>query len=224
MPSDAKIPQATDAYRKAHRHYVLFSAILLAWEIVGIEIRDAPFQNVNIALKSPAAIPFILLVLVAYFSYRTIIEWLQCDPQRRSVRAARFDFILSHIIAVSSLLVLAVQKVYQTQIADSPNVIPKLVFIVGAVLFGVAVDLSLDMFFRINTYKTVRGKVILYLSVLLTLLGSIAVLFYFRSELVGAITIYMCVGFFFAHEWARITSREDAQRRTRSTSDSSAST
>jgi hypothetical protein len=214
-----QIPPLPDSYRKAHRDYVLSSAILLAWALVGIEIKETPLQNVNIALKSPAAIPYILVVLVLYFSYRTVIEWLQCDSQTRSVKAARFDFNLSHIIGVSSLLVFAIQELLHAQIFDYLTGKAGLLDLVGFGLFCLAVPLSLEMIFRRNKYKTVKGKVVLSLSVLLALLGTILILLFFRTlPLITTLATYIVFGLFSANEWNHFRVKHEIYLKSRSSS------
>jgi len=50
----------TDSYHKARKSYGLFSALLIAWELIGIELtKETPIENFNLIIKAPKAIPFI---------------------------------------------------------------------------------------------------------------------------------------------------------------------
>jgi hypothetical protein len=84
-PAQAEVPHLTEAYQKAHKNYALVSGVLLAWELVGIELTPEPFENVNVKLLTPGAAPWVLFALVCYFAFRFHIEWLHCDPRRREL-------------------------------------------------------------------------------------------------------------------------------------------
>jgi hypothetical protein len=99
----------TEAYHKARRSYGLFSGLLIAWELIGVEVKEAPFQNFNIILKSPNAAPYILIALVAYFAFRTTIEWYQCDPARRAMKPSRIDLSVAHFLGFFSVGLYAIQ-------------------------------------------------------------------------------------------------------------------
>src|SRR6266404_3943523 len=85
-------------YHKAHKQLMLWAAILLIWELVGVDLSKAKDAGGNIgpivtALKSPQAVPWALLGLVGYFLFKCSIEWAQCHVERRKLRFARADFI-----------------------------------------------------------------------------------------------------------------------------------
>ena len=114
-----KVPSPlSEPYHKARRNYAGFSGLLIAWELIGIEIDKVPFQNLNVTLKSPNATPYILMILLAYFAFRTVIEWYQCDPVRRESIPSRIDLYAAHFLGFSSIVLYAVQRALDYQIAD----------------------------------------------------------------------------------------------------------
>lgn len=83
-PKSAREPQALSSeYHKARKQLMLWAGILFIWELVGIDLEKAKEAGGNAgaiitAIKSPQAIPWVLLVLVAYFLFKVWIEWNQC--------------------------------------------------------------------------------------------------------------------------------------------------
>jgi hypothetical protein len=112
--SPKDVPQLTDAYRKAHKAYVLASGLLASWELIGITLDTK--GKWGIELKSPNAVPLILFTLVFYSGYKMIIEWLQCEAGGNKV--AKFDYWIAHLIALSAILISAVQYLTKIQIVD----------------------------------------------------------------------------------------------------------
>lgn len=112
------VPELNESYHKARKSYGLFSVLLFLWELVGIELTEAPIENMNITFKSPQAAPFILIVLVTYFGYRFTVEWYQTDPRRRNARPSQIDFFVAHCIGVLSILFYTVQFILSYQIAN----------------------------------------------------------------------------------------------------------
>jgi hypothetical protein len=112
----SEAPTLTDAYRKAHKNYVLWSALLASWELIGIELQTK--EKWGISLKSPDAVPVILLVLVLYSGYKITIEWVQCDGKSRSNFAAQLDFRIAHIIASLALTIAFIQYLLHVRIFE----------------------------------------------------------------------------------------------------------
>lgn len=112
--SSKDLSQLTDAYRKAHKAYVLASGLLASWELIGITLDTK--GKWGIELKSPNAVPLILFTLVFYSGYKMIIEWLQCETGGNKV--AKFDYWIAHMIAFSATLISVVQYLTKIQIVD----------------------------------------------------------------------------------------------------------
>ena len=88
----APAPHLTDGYHKARRSLALTSGVFIVWEILGIEIggqAKIPGADIPVILKNPRIVPTLIFVLVLYFAARTMIEWYQCDPNRRRHPASR---------------------------------------------------------------------------------------------------------------------------------------
>jgi hypothetical protein len=104
----------SEEYHNARRQLVLWSGILFAWELIGINLENITGEIGAFAksIRSPEAIPWVLLILVGYFFYRLMIEWLQCEPQRRARRVSKVDFATSLGIAIIAFLLFSVQRLF----------------------------------------------------------------------------------------------------------------
>jgi len=117
-PPMADVPALTEAYQDARKAYGLAGALLIALELIGIDFGATPIESINVTLKSPQAVPYILVVLVLYFALRLTIEWKQSHPGRRAMVSSRVDFALAHFIGISSLILYGIQALLRIQIAD----------------------------------------------------------------------------------------------------------
>ena len=101
---DSDPPQLTDHYHKARKNYTLFSGLLLAWVFVGLNVPKAPFDTVKITLDNESAMPLVLIALMVFFGFRTVIEWQQNSENRRMWLPSRLDVAAAHVIAVGATL------------------------------------------------------------------------------------------------------------------------
>ena len=116
---DSQLPDAmTDAYHKARRGYGLFSGLLIAWELIGIQVNASPFSDFNVTLKSPEAAPYILITLVGYYAFRLTVEWYQCDSSRRALKVSRIDFFIAHSLGFVAVGLYAIQRGFGLRLAD----------------------------------------------------------------------------------------------------------
>ena len=112
------IPALHDQYYKSRKQLALYSALLFAWEFVGIRLPNRPFTQIDIEIMTPQAAPWIFIVLILYFGHRTILEWLQSPTERRQLIASKMDFYTTICIPIAALLVFSVQRILAIQIAD----------------------------------------------------------------------------------------------------------
>src|SRR5215469_16403924 len=117
--SSKEVPQPTEAYRKAHKIYVLVSGLLASWELIGVSLETK--EKWGIELKSPKAVPLILFTLVFYTGYKMTVEWLQCDPARRQDKVAKLDFNVAHLIAIGAIGISVIQYLARIQVVDLLN-------------------------------------------------------------------------------------------------------
>jgi hypothetical protein len=103
MSESSEIPALSEHYAHSRRAYAGISALLIAWELIGVELETKPIENFKITIKSPQAAPYVLIVLILYFAFRTTNEWLHIDVRRRRLFPARLDFMVAHIIAATAL-------------------------------------------------------------------------------------------------------------------------
>ena len=116
--SEPDVPHLTESWHNARKSYGLFAGLLIAWALIGLEVTEAPLDNVNVKLLTPDAIPLVLVVMVLYFAGRASIEWHQCDQRRRVMLASRMDCYLAHGVAGSALAVYFGQRLSGVQLAD----------------------------------------------------------------------------------------------------------
>jgi hypothetical protein len=139
-------PALPESYQKANRNYVAMSALLASWELIGIQLETK--ERWGIVLKSPSAVPLVLLVLVLYYAYKLKIEWLQCSPERRQNPAARLDYHVAHTIGIAAISILLVQLGIRNQIV---NVIsqhfPGILRLIGFMTFMDAV-FAMDAYYK----------------------------------------------------------------------------
>ena len=112
----AEIPHLTDAWQKARKNYTLIAGVLIAWELVGLELTRDPIDNINVSLQAPQAAPFVFLALLAYFAFRASVEWFQCDLRRRQMLASRLDWFGGHALAILAGAIYVTQRLSEIQI------------------------------------------------------------------------------------------------------------
>ena len=110
------IPPFTEPYHRARKLYTLSSALLMAWEWLGLQTKDNDWLKVT--TQNEEAAPLVLVVLILFFAWRTAVEWLQCSPSRRGVLIARADYYAANGIAVSALFLYSYQWVSGFLVAD----------------------------------------------------------------------------------------------------------
>jgi hypothetical protein len=99
-------PQAlSNEYHRARKQLMMWSAILFIWELVGVDLDRMKEAGGNFgalvgALKSPQAVPWALVILVAYFLFKVTIEWFQCAASRRALRVSQIDFVSAWLVAL----------------------------------------------------------------------------------------------------------------------------
>lgn len=114
----------SNEYHKARKQLMLWSAILFIWELVGIDLEKAKEAGGNAgaiigALKSPQAVPWALLILVLYFSFKLRVEWRQCNMARRAVFEAKQDYYSAFLVAFGACALYFGQAISRVQFANA---------------------------------------------------------------------------------------------------------
>jgi len=123
-PPAIRDPRALSTeYHKARKQLMLWAAVLFIWELVGIDLEKAKEVGGNagaiiIAIKSPQAVPWVLLVLVAYFLFKVTIEWYQCNLSRRERLVSRIDFFSAWIVSLMAYVLYLMQAIRRVQFAN----------------------------------------------------------------------------------------------------------
>jgi hypothetical protein len=113
----------TAEYHKAHKQVMLWAAILLFWQLVGIDLDEAKKVEGNIgalvkSIKSPQAVPWILVILLVYFLFKVTLEWYQCNRTRRTTRVAKTDFLTAWVVSLLAFVLYVGQTVTNAQLAE----------------------------------------------------------------------------------------------------------
>jgi phosphatidylglycerophosphate synthase len=146
-------------YHKAHKQLMLWAAILFVWEFVGIDLDKAKDAEgyagaVVKSIKSPQAVPWVLLFLVSYFLFKCSTEWAQCHTERRKMRFARVDFVSALIVALAAIALYVGQAISRVQIADVLQSKSKTVLsLVYGASIGVCLINGALSFWRFRTLK-----------------------------------------------------------------------
>ena len=110
-------------YHKAHKQVMLWSTVLFVWEFVGIDLEKAKDAEgyagaVIRSLKSPQAVPWVLLLVVLYFLFKCSVEWAQCHVDRRRIVVARIDYISALVVSAAAIALYFGQSMSSVQVAD----------------------------------------------------------------------------------------------------------
>ena len=110
-------------------------------ELVGIDLEKAQETGGNTgalikSLKSPQAVPWVLLILVAYFLFKTTVEWHQCSVARRNLRVSIIDFSSAWIISLLAYALYIGQTISEVQIANVLNLASGWSGLLGALGIG----------------------------------------------------------------------------------------
>jgi len=134
-------PPLTPEYHHARRQLVLWSGILFAWEFIGIDLKamqsaEGTLGALAKSLKSPQAAPWILLILVMYFFYRCFVEFLQCNPERRSERVSILDIMVTMGIAAIAISLFFTHKLLNVQVAEGKSLLGNIISIITGIITG----------------------------------------------------------------------------------------
>jgi hypothetical protein len=145
-------------YHKARKQLMLWAGILFIWELVGIDLEKAKETEGNVgalvkSIKSPQAVPWVLLVLVGYFLFKLWIEWSQCESNRRKIWAARVDFGSAWIVTALAYILYTYQAISRIQFADVLQSSNKWQSFTFAFPLGVICTMSLILFRRLRQYS-----------------------------------------------------------------------
>ena len=134
-------------YHKAHKQLMLWATILFIWEFVGVNLDEAKDAGGNIgpivaAIKSPQAVPWVLLILVFYFLFKCSVEWAQCHVDRRRILFARIDYVAALIVSGAAITLYVGQTISNVQFANALQTPQKMRSTFAGIMIaaGVAID------------------------------------------------------------------------------------
>ncbi len=117
-------PALSAEYHKARKQLMFWSAILLIWSLVGVDLEKAKEAEGGVgavvnSIKSPQAVPWALVILAVYFAFKFTVEWYQCNAARRRLRASKADFISAWVVLALANILYFGQLISQVQFADA---------------------------------------------------------------------------------------------------------
>ena len=149
----SEVPDFTQEYHKARRGYGIVCALFLAWELIGVDVSEAPLENFRITFKSPQAVPYILFALLVYFAFRFTLEWHQSGVSRRRLNTSKIDYWTAHGIALVALGIYFYQTLSNVQIVNelfpSQNILQLGTFFAFAVITSELLGLRLHQAIRV---------------------------------------------------------------------------
>jgi CDP-diglyceride synthetase len=115
--------ELTAEYHRAHKQVMLWGAILLFWELVGVDLDEAKKAEGNVgvlakSIKNPQAVPWILVILLGYFLFKVSLEWYQCNRPRRMTRVAKTDFLTAWVVSLLAFVLYVGQTLTHMQLAE----------------------------------------------------------------------------------------------------------
>ncbi len=140
-------------YYKSRNSLLLFSGILLAWELIGVNVESAETSGIKVSIKEVDAIPYVLFILIVYFLYRVIIEWYQSPYERRLLKQSRIDLGVTLIIPFSSMATYSIQRWLDLSIFNSIQT-NNIILIIASIFSIVVLYKILRLFFQNAKEKT----------------------------------------------------------------------
>ena len=95
--------ELSDQYYKSRKQLMLYSGLFFIYELIGVRVPKQPIPNSKIEFLSPKAVPYVLLLLVIYFFYRTMLGWLQSNPSVRLEKVSKWDLYPSISVPILSV-------------------------------------------------------------------------------------------------------------------------
>lgn len=152
------IPDLSPHYYKSRNSLLLFSGLLLAWELMNITVNkefEAPSLGATFNIENVDAIPYVIFVLILYFVFRLILEWRQSDKRRRNLPESKIDLYVSLIIPVLAVSVYSIQRWFDISVFEGMTVIS--IFQITNIIITILLIISIIIFYRIRgfTFKEI---------------------------------------------------------------------
>ena len=209
-------PGMPEPYHKARRQLGLYSALLLAWEYIGIKVGDeieTPGFKTKVAVNNPEVIPVLLFILVLYFTFRITIEWFQCSQSQRENRVTLIDVVVSYLLALVAILVYLYQLTGH-RIAETITTVGATYYISGQIIGSIGLCFIVYSMFRLVriSYSVIMLIIIFFIITLLPtflLYMKFSILFFVALLVLGLFSL-VCVRIKRYWNWARM--REENSR------------
>ena len=151
----------TNSYQNARKLLILFSAILIAWEYVGIEIGSSvklPPVGTDINIHNPEIVPSLIFIMVLYFAFRYTVEWWLIPLNERLLVPLVVDRIVTYLVGLASIVVYVFQRTSEFRLAE--HLSPEAVMAVGITLFILLINFRLLVF--LNKERIPNFKLLLF--------------------------------------------------------------
>ena len=161
---DPPPPPLLDTFHKARKQLGLYSALLLAWVLVGMN-PDGEFlkERTGIDILHPERTPYVLMALILYFGFRLNVEWYQSSEARRQLAVSRVDYWVAAWIAVIAQMMYLVGLAYNEYGLSSTLGVAYTLLLVVAVAASTT-TLSVERRLQIRRYLRSRLRRILFIA------------------------------------------------------------
>ena len=156
---------------------MLYSGLFFVYEFIGVKVPPKPLPNIEIEFLSTQAVPIVLLLLVIYFLYRTLLGWQISNKEFKEMKVSSWDFNPSIGVAAISILLFVYQSITKIQIADYITESESVIYTLGLVIIDLMV-----ITFSVNYYAYHRKadvkenkalRILLPIFIILTFIGNI---------------------------------------------------
>lgn len=106
------LPHLSEDFHKARHLLAILSGILMMWEFLGLSVGpgSADLAGVSVTIAHGEAIPYAIIVLIAYSWFRMGVEWFQCDARRRNETASIVDLVAAYAISILAIALFVSQR------------------------------------------------------------------------------------------------------------------
>lgn len=108
-------------YYKSRNTLLLFSGLLFAWELIGVNFSEFDASGMKITLDNGEALPFVLFVLITYFVFRIIIEWYNSSIKARIIGKNILDHWITLFIPFIAMVTYSIQRWFDISVFQRIN-------------------------------------------------------------------------------------------------------
>lgn len=134
------IPLLTHAYAGERKRLVIYSGLLFAVEMAGLQLghNQSTLFGSFIAFTSPDAVPLVLVALIVWSLFRVMVEWFSCDYRRRQTPFAKLDFYSALLLSTLAVSMFSFQRLTGERLAEQVGLVTAGAMLLSAVAANIA--------------------------------------------------------------------------------------